>query len=302
MRVAVTGSGGRLGRAIIAALGERSTSAAFEAVPWTRADFDLDAPEGIGELLDASGAELVAHAAAWTDVDACALDPDLARRRNADATGVLAGACAGRGISLVLISTNEVFDGTRSGGDGYLPEDRPTAANPYGASKLAAERAAADAYDRPGARGALGIVRTAWLFGPGKPDFPRKIIAAAERASTTGGPLRVVGDEIGTPSYTPDIAGGIVDLLQARTFAGIHHLVNAGTASRAAWARDVLDRMGSAAQVVEVSLAEFPRPSRPPRWGVLASEVLPSGSRLRDWRAAMAAYTPTLIRTEGAIP
>jgi dTDP-4-dehydrorhamnose reductase len=269
-------------------------------VAWTRADFDLDAPEGIDGLLDRSGVELVEHTAAWTDVDACALDPDLAMRRNAGATAALAGACATRGIDLVLISTNEVFDGSRDGG-GYQPSDPPAPANPYGASKLAAERAAADAYGARGARGVLGIVRTAWLFGPGKPDFPTKIIAAAERAAASGEQLRVVGDEVGTPSYTPDIAEAIVELVGDRAFAGIRHLVNAGTVSRAGWARDVLDRLGPRVEVVEVTLSEFPRPSRPPRWGVLAATPLPDGRLLRSWQEAMSDYAPTLKHAAEAI-
>ena len=300
MRVAVTGSNGRLGRALIAALRAAPLTGPDEPLSWTRADFDLDAPDGIGDLLDASGIELLVHAAAWTDVDACALDPELAMRRNAGATAALAEACATRGIDLVLISTNEVFDGSRSGG-GYLPLDPPAPANPYGASKLAAERAATQAYDARTARGILGIVRTAWLFGPGKPDFPTKILAAAEKAAALDEPLGVVGDEIGTPSYTPDIAGVIVELVAGRAIAGIRHVVNAGTVSRAGWAHDVLDRAGLRVPVVEVPLAEFSRPSHPPRWGVLTATALPSGRLLRSWQEAMSDYAPTLRHGAGAI-
>jgi dTDP-4-dehydrorhamnose reductase len=298
--VAVTGSSGRLGRALVAALGAATLAEPDGPVPWTRAEFDLDAPDGIGDLLDRSAVELVVHAAAWTDVDACALDPALAMRRNAGATAALAGACSTRGVDLIVISTNEVFDGARNGG-AYQPGDPPAPANPYGASKLAAERAATHAYGAHGARGVLGIARTAWLFGPGKPDFPTKIIAAAERAAASDEPLRVVGDEIGTPSYTPDIADAIVELLGERAFAEISHLVNAGTVSRAGWARDVLDRVGLTVPVVEVSMAEFPRPSRPPRWGVLAATALPSGRVPRDWHEAMADYAPTLRQAVEAI-
>lgn len=294
MRVAVTGSGGRLGSALVAALRLAPLAGPDGPASWTKADFDLDAPGGIGDLLDASRVELVVHAAAWTDVDACALEPELAMRRNAGATAALAGACAARGIDLVLISTNEVFDGVRTERGGYLPRDLTSPANPYGASKLAAERAATDAFATRGARGGFGIVRTAWLFGPGKPDFPTKIIAAAERAAASGEPLRVVGDEIGTPTYTPDVADGIVELVRAGAFAGTHHIVNAGIVSRAGWARDVLERLGLTVRVVEVPLSEFPRPSRPPRWGVLGATSLPSGRTLRDWREAMADYVPAL--------
>ena len=87
------------------------------------------------------------HAAAWSDVDGCALDPALAMRRNGEATGVLAAACAGRGVDLLAISTNEVFDGRRLDGSGYDPSDPPAPGNPYGASKLEGERRAQAAFD-----------------------------------------------------------------------------------------------------------------------------------------------------------
>src|SRR5262245_58365092 len=191
MRVAVTGARGRLGQALVAALGDAPYTGPAGPLAWTRADFDLDAPEGVGERLDRDRVEVVVHAAAWTDVDGCAREPELAEARNGDATGVLARACAARGLDLLVISTNEVFDGRRMDGIGYGPDDEPAPANPYGASKLAGERAAREAYDRAG--GQLAIIRTAWLFGPGKPDFPTKVLAAAREAARTGEPLRAVG-------------------------------------------------------------------------------------------------------------
>ena len=299
IRVAVTGAGGRLGRALVAALERRGGSTPLVAIAWDRSAFDLDRPELVGARLDGDRPDAVVHAAAWTDVDACALDPALAERRNGVATGALARACAERGIGLVVISTNEVFDGTRTDGVGYGPADPPNPANAYGASKLAGERAAAVACEGAGAgaNGAvrLGIVRTAWLFGPGRPDFPRKIAAAAARAAAGHEPLRVVGDEFGTPSYGPDVAQAIVRLLETKAWSGIHHVVNDGVASRAAWAREVLDHLGLRVPIEEVPLATFERPSRPPRWGVLAATPLPGGG-LRSWQAAMAAYAPDLAR------
>src|SRR4029453_5811142 len=130
--------------------------------------------------------------------DGCARDPALADARNGDATGILARACAARGVDLIVISTNEVFDGRRRDGVGYGPSDEPAPANPYGASKLRGERAAQDAY-AAATQGQLAIVRTAWLFGPGRPDFPAKILAAAREAARTREPLRVPGDAWASP-------------------------------------------------------------------------------------------------------
>ena len=295
MRVAVTGAGGRLGRALIGALADAPFTGPAGPLGWGRVAFDLDAPEGVVAHLDRDRPEVVVHAAAWTDVDGCALDPDLAMARNAVATGVLARACAERGTDLLVVSTNEVFDGSRTDGRPYEPGDRPNPGNPYGASKAEGERLAAEAFaGRPG--GALGIVRTAWLFGAPGHDFPSRILGAADAALATGESLRVVNDEWGTPSYTADVADAIVELLADDSIGGTHHLVNGLVATRADWARDALRRAGLDVLVMDVPSTTWQRPSRPPRWGVLAPTPLPSGEPLRPWPDAMADYAPTLLR------
>ncbi len=301
MRVAVTGSTGRLGRALVSALEDAPFSGPAGPCAWTRADLDLDAPAGVATALDRDRPEVVIHAAAWTDVDGCARDPDLAMRRNGHATDVLADACATRGVDLVMISTNEVFDGGRTDRMPYLATDVPSPANPYGASKLAGERAAVDRFATVGPvsggrPGILGIVRTAWLFGPPGADFPHKILAAAARASADGTTLRVVGDEWGTPTSAADVAETICELLAEDAHAGIHHLVNTGIATRADWARDILTRVGLGVALEEVPAATWPRASKAPRWGVLAPTALPSGVPMRPWTEAMADYAPILRR------
>ena len=295
MRVAVTGAGGRLGRALLEALSDAPFTGPAGPLAWGRAVFDLDAPEGVEAWLERDRPEVVVHAAAWTDVDGCALDPGSAMQRNALATGVLAAACAGRGTDLLLVSTNEVFDGTRTDGRPYQPTDPPAPANPYGASKAEGERLASLAFAAaPGA--GLGIARTAWLFGSPGRDFPSRILEAAERARVAGAPLLVVDDEWGTPTYTADVADAIVELLAEDAVAGIHHLVNGGLASRADWARDVVIRAGLEVPLEAVPSIAWERPSRPPAWGVLAPTPLPSGEPLRSWRDAMADYAPVLFR------
>jgi dTDP-4-dehydrorhamnose reductase len=303
MRVAVTGAAGRLGSAIVAALADAPFTGAAGPIAWTRDAFDLDAPDGVALRLDRDQPEVVVHAAAWTDVDGCALDPELALRRNAVATGILAAACAARGTDLLMISTNEVFDGTRLDGYGYAPEEPVSPGNPYGASKAEGERLAATAFDAgsAGRSGAtLGIARTAWLFGSPGRDFPSRILDAAERARAAGEPLRAVSDEWGTPTYTADVAEAVVELLAEDATAGIHHLVNGLFATRADWARYVVGRAGLDVEVVDVPAATWARPSRPPRWGVLARTPLPSGEPMRPWPDAMAHYAPALLRATRA--
>jgi dTDP-4-dehydrorhamnose reductase len=298
VRVAVTGATGRLGSALIAALGDAPFTGPAGPTAWTRADFDLDAPDGVGTILDRDRPEVVVHTAAWTDVDGCAGDPDLAIRRNAVATGVLAIECATRGLDLLVISTNEVFDGLRTDDRPYAPDDAVSPGNAYGDSKAKGEEVARAAYLNR--RGTVGIARTAWLYGPPGPDFPRKIAAAAERAVAAGEPLRAVADEWGQPTYAADVADAIVELLAEDAIGGTHHLVNGGTASRADWARDVVARLGIAVDIEEVPASTWQRASTPPRWGVLAPTPLPSGEPMRPWPRAMADYAPILRRSMAA--
>ena len=303
MRVAVTGAGGRLGRALITALEDAPFTGPFGPIAWSRPDLDVDTltVESVAALIARDRPELVIHAAAWTDVDGCANDPALATRRNAAAPGMIAEACAERGVALAHVSTNEVFDGTRTDGRGYLPDDARRAINPYGASKLDAElRIEGMAAARPGA--GFAIIRTAWLHGPPGNDFPARIAAAALRARAAGEPLRVVADEIGSPTFAPDVAEAVTELIAEDALVGtgsapaIHHLVNAGRASRADWAREVLRATGIEVDVVDVPGSTWQRASTPPSWAVLEPTPLPSGEPMRDWREAFAHAVPALRR------
>jgi dTDP-4-dehydrorhamnose reductase len=299
MRVVVTGAGGRLGRALMAALSDAPFTGPGGPIAWSRPDYDIDAPALAATLLRRDRPDVVVHAAGWTDVDACARDPDLADHRNGAATGVLARSCAAVGVDLIIVSTNEVFDGTRTDGRGYAADDPAGPINPYGASKLLGEELATKAY-ADGTGPSLGIVRTAWLFGARGGDFPAKIIAAARAAAAEGRTLRVVGDEVGSPTFAPDVADAIVELLAAGAIAGTHHIVNSGQASRAGWAREVLGLAGVEVNLEEVPASTWRRDSTPPRWSVLEPTALPSGEPLRDWRAALADDAGRLRREASA--
>jgi dTDP-4-dehydrorhamnose reductase len=222
-----------------------------------------------------------------TDVDGCARDPGSAMRRNGAAVGELARACRAAGCGLVVVSTNEVFDGERVDGRGYAEDDPPRPRNPYGASKLEGERGAREAF---GDGWGLWVVRTAWLFGPPGGDFPDRIVAAADRLAP-GEALPVVVDEVGCPTYTIDLAEAMVDLVVA-TDGGTFHLVNAGRASRLEWAERVLAVRRPGRAIRPISRTEFSRASDPPPWGVLDASraVQLAGIRLRPWEAALDAY------------
>jgi dTDP-4-dehydrorhamnose reductase len=256
-------------------------------MPWARQDFDLDAPGSVDLALDRSRPEIVIHCAAWTDVEGCAREPDLAAARNGTATGVLARACAKRALGLVVISTNEVFDGRRLDRRPYRTTEPTSPINPYGWSKRLGEDEARAAFAAAGSD-RLWVVRTAWLFGPPGNDFPMKILAAARSASAAGRSLSLVADEVGTPTSVNDLAAGILDLIGNADSAGLHHVVNRGRASRAEWARRVLAAAGVSVQTEDVSIDAWSRRSTPPKWGVLAPTPLPTIGALRPWQEAMA--------------
>jgi dTDP-4-dehydrorhamnose reductase len=280
MRIGITGANGRLGRALVSEL-----RAIGDVRSWSRPDYDLDDPHTASHVAD-DAPDLVVHSAAWTDVDACARQPQLADRRNGDAVAALARACRKAGSRFVFVSTNEVFGGDRIG-VGYRPGDPVAPINAYGASKLAGERAAAAAFaDRPEA---LLIVRTAWLYGPPGNDFPAKILSAATRARDTGRPLLLVQDETGSPSSTADVARGIAQLIRGEHH-GVRHVVNSGQATRAEWAIEVLGAAEIAIPTELVPASTWHRDSTPPAWGVLVSDV-----ELRPWQEATREYVASSL-------
>jgi len=283
--IAVTGPGGRLGRAIVESLAERGMA----VIRAERPHYDLDDATAAGRLIETHHPRTVIHAAAWTDVEGCAAQPDLAMRRNGTAVQELAEVCVAADATLVLISTNEVFDGQRDDGRGYAEDDPPGPVNPYGATKLSGEQAARAAYSRDDGAGRLWIIRTAWLFGPPGNDFPSKIIAAADRLAS-GEDLRVVSDEVGSPSYTIDLAPALLDLVVAAP-AGTYHLVGGGVASRFEVAREVIASCRPAVRIAPISRSEFPRTSTAPAWAVLDTGRARSfGISTRAWPAALSSY------------
>ena len=278
-RVAITGAGGQLGRQLVTAFEE----AGHEVLGLAHADLDITSSAHTGVLSKWRPA-VVVNSAAWTDVDGCARDPDRAMRINGEAAGLVADVAASVGALTVQISTNEVFDG--SADRPYRIDDEPHPINAYGRSKLIGELAVANATDDH------LIVRTAWLFGPGGSNFITKILLAAEGARENGIPLRIVQDEIGNPTWTPDLARAIVDLVN-RGSRGIVHVAGMPGTSRLGWARVALEASGFDVPTEPVLLASFARASVPPPRAVLE----PSGGIARlGWMSPTRAYAADVAR------
>ncbi len=278
----MTGAGGQLGRWLvrrIEASPQHVLAGAFE-----RRSLDVVDRAAFAAALDAARPAVVANAAAFTWVDRCESEPELARRINAEAPGILAEECAARGIRLVHVSTDYVFDGT--GRRPYTEEDQPSPRTEYGRSKLEGEARVLAAL--PDAL----VVRASWLFGPGR-NFVAAMLGAARarRSAADRTPLRVVDDQFGSPTYTDDLAGHCLRLVE-RDASGLYHVANQGVATWWEVAREALDRGGFADVVIErVATSEFPRPAPRPAFSALdGSKSDRAGLVRRGWRPALAAY------------
>lgn len=272
MRIAITGANGQLGQALQQVLGQQ-----HEIIALGRAEIDIEQAPAV-ERLAATGAEIVIHPAAYTNVDGCAREPDRAYRANALGTKHVALGCRLLGAPLVYISTNEVFDGTA--GRAYYEYDRVNPINAYGWSKWCGEQIVHELLDE------FYIARVAWLYG-GERNFVRTV----QRLAGERPELRMVTDEVGTPTYTYDVAAALDALIGTRQF-GTYHIVNEGACSRYEFAAEVLRLSGKAEfPLLPMALAEFKRDSVvPPHTPLrnLAGAAL--GIELRPWQAAMAAY------------
>lgn len=273
MRIVITGGLGQLGRALQAALpGHELTIVDLPEV-------DITDREAIVSSTRAARAELVIHCAAYTDVDGCARDPDLAYRVNGLGTQNVALACRSVGAAMLHISTNEVFAGDNPAGYfEWMPLDP---INAYGRSKAAAE------YHVRNVLTDFFIVRTAWLYAHGGRNF---IHAILDRARRNEG-LRVVADEVGNPTYSADLAQAIAQLIHTGQF-GIYHFTNRGSCSRWTFAQEILRLAGLADTASTPILGrEFKRASTPPPFAALHNTAGAAiGITLRPWQDALADY------------
>ena len=273
MRIAITGAAGQLGRALQAALGAR-----HETRPLTRAEMDLTDLAATRAAIGDARPDVVIHAGAYTNVDQCETERELAFRVNALGTRNVAVAAAETGARLVAVSTNYVFDGAAAEPYHEWAEARPVSV--YGASKLAGEQ-----FARELAGGRFYIIRTGWLYDELSRNFVTTMLGLAEQRSA----LKVVGDQHGQPTYVADLAAAIGQLIEAPAY-GVYHLTNAGACSRHAWVVEMMRLAGREDIVVEaVPGATMPRPARAPGNGVLHNWAGAAiGVTLRPWQAALA--------------
>ena len=260
-----------------------------------RPDADLKVAASLGQVLDRHAPAAVINAGGFTLVDKAEAEPDEARLLNVDGPRALARACSARGIPLVHLSTDCVFDGESA--RPYRPDDATSPICIYGQTKLDGERAVADELDR------RLIVRVSWIFSRFGHNFVRTMLSLAR----TRDRVSVVSDQVGCPTHAPALASALLDM--ARQIAepgfdawGTYHLAGRGETDRASLAREIFavsaERGGPVAAVDDVLTSAYPTPARRPLNARLdmtrTKDVF--GVTLPAWQEGLAEAVPVLIQ------
>ena len=278
--VHIVGGKGMLGHALGDQLEARSRRFLTPDLP----EIDITDPESLKKYFAEHKPTLILNCAAHTRVDQCEQEKEKADAINGYAVGHLASLCRSAGAVLVHISTDFVFDGSQR--RPYRVDAKPNPLSAYGKSKLLGE---IELQKHAPARWL--IVRTAWLYGRHGPNFPRTMVQAAQ----AGKPLTVVNDQSGSPTYTGDLAGAILDLVDSGA-GGIFHATNSGQTTWFEFAKATLEEFGIEAEVAAISSADWaqkrPTAAVRPAYSVLDLEPLEGkiARPMRPWREALKDY------------
>jgi dTDP-4-dehydrorhamnose reductase len=280
MRIAITGAGGLVGRH----LSER-LARAHEMLPLRHADLDITDNVAVRRLVESERPELIINCVV-VGVDECERDEPLAQAVNVEGPEALAAAAASLGSEIVHFSSNYVFGGEPEGRTPYTTADDTHPVNVYGRTKLAGELAVCSANPRS------YVVRTSWVYGPGKESF----LATAHARLRSGMTVRAITDTRASTTYVEDLVDSVDEILARRVY-GTYHVVNEGVCSYYDFALEAARLVGlgtaEAERLIETVREEemgraAPRPRYTPMRCVLSEEL--RLRPLRDWRAALAAY------------
>ncbi len=271
MRILVTGAAGMLGTDVCKA----AADAGFEVLAYERARLDVTDPSAVEAAVRRAGPDVIVNCAAWTDVDGAEAAPQAALEVNGAGAGNVARAAAGCGAWTVHVSTDYVFDGSKSAP--YLESNPVAPLSEYGRSKLEGERAVAREAPEQHT-----IVRSSWLFGAAGRCFPKTILRlAGEREELT-----VVADQVGCPTFTPHLAGALIDLGRSRRLPGVVHVAAAGQCSWFEFAAQIVASAQLPTRITPGATSEMPRPAPRPAYSVLRSERA-GAPPLPDWRQGL---------------
>ena len=279
MRVTIFGATGMLGKALLRRWKNKHNTDEVTGLGSAKADIRDFAQ--VERAMQQSNPDWVVLSAAYTDVDGCELNPALAAAVNTSGAVNVARAAAVAGARLLFVSTDYVFDGTKS--TPYETADARNPINAYGRSKAEAEEKILSILPD------VCVVRTSWLFGPGGKCFPDTILKLAARLPETEVAI-VVNDQRGCPTYTLDLADAIVALCKSEA-RGIVHCTNRGECSWYDFAVEIIGQAGLKTVVRPTTSDKFVRPAPRPKYSVLSSASLAKyGIEMRPWQKTLSDY------------
>lgn len=275
MRILVTGASGQLGYDVERELERRG----IEHLGTSSRELDITDREAVERLMAAYRPDAAIHCAAYTKVDLAEDEPERCWAVNADGTRNMAAACRKTGAKLLYISTDYVFPGT---GEQFRRTDDPVSpVNTYGRSKLAGELAVQSLLET------YFIVRISWVFGKNGNNFVKTMLRLAETRTE----LTVVCDQIGSPTYTADLAPLLCDMVQTERY-GIYHATNEGTCAWSEFAEAIFELAGRQVVVHPIPTSAYPTRAVRPLNSRMSKECLHSNGfqELPEWKNALARY------------
>jgi len=275
-KVLVVGCNGMLGADIMTLL---KRDADFDAVGIDLPDIEITKQSSIKGVFKGVKPQVVVNCAAYTDVDGCENNRDLAFSVNGEGPGHLARAAGKIGASLIHISTDFVFDGTKL--SLYVEEDIPNPISAYGESKLFGERSVIEQTD------AFAIFRTAWLYG----HHGRNFVGIIQSLAADKPEIRAVTDQMGSPTYSVHLAKGIIAGIK-KNIRGLYHLTNSGCCTRYEWVRKILELSGLETKLLTAKAVDFPRPAARPSNSALDCSKFSqaTGHEMPSWEKGLEAY------------
>ena len=275
MKILVTGVSGQLGHDVCAALDARG----IENRGVSSRDFNLTDREAVHGYIREYTPDAVIHCAAYTAVDKAEDELEIARAVNTDGTRYIAEICRELGAKMMYISTDYVFPG--DGEHFYEPDDQTGPLGAYGKTKLGGELAVQELLEK------YFIVRISWVFGKNGKNFVRTMLKLAESRNE----LNVVADQIGSPTYTADLAPLLCDMIQTEKY-GVYHATNEGICSWAEFAQEIFRLAGKNVRVHPIPTSEYPtRAVRPLNSRMSKRKLSENGfRRLPDWENALERY------------
>ena len=266
MKILVTGASGMLGQDLCPVLED---AGAF-VIETNSTVLDITNFDAVNRFIAEVHPDTVIHCAAYTNVDNAEAEPDKAELLNVAGTENLAKVCGQLEIPIVYISTDYVFDGTKK--EPYTPDDVPNPLNVYGRTKLAGEEAVKKFCKK------YYIVRTSWLYGHYGKNFVETMLVLAQKGS-----VKVVDDQIGCPTWTVELAAGILKLFTKPY--GTYHVCASGSTSWYGFAKEIFEQTGLEVDLTPCKTEEFPRPAKRPEYSVMDNQNI-----CGNWQAALHDY------------